>query len=184
MSKEFFYIAVKKGEGTSYGMTLLGSGPCIVSDTTADGPAARSGVKPGYVLLEINGKNVINKGHKEVREFIRSTEAHGWINFKFSTLDSACDFFGEDLRNVYENALRRKSNNCRRKSSPKPSQKSESASKSAGNKMELLKPTNEVEENNDLFQSVGVQVNNIGRAGDSPNNSRRTAPSPRNMVSS
>ena len=68
MSKpEVIFVSVWKGDHNSYGITLLGNGPCIVSDVSLDGPAAKAGVQPGLVVLEVAGKNVINKNHKEVK---------------------------------------------------------------------------------------------------------------------
>jgi hypothetical protein len=153
MSQEFFYISVSKGSSSTYGMTLLGSGPCVVSDVTSDGPAARAAVKPGFVVLEIDGRNVIQKGHKEVREIIKSAETKEWITFKFSTLESACQFFGNDLRTMYESCSKKRRSSGSVKSSPRKSDPKSLAPVDAGR--------GEAKENNagPQYQSVAVQAN-------------------------
>ncbi|GAU91800.1 hypothetical protein RvY_03989 [Ramazzottius varieornatus] len=109
MSKpEVIFISVWKGHHSSYGITLLGNGPCIVSDVSVDGPAAKAGVQPGLVVLEVGGKNVVNKNHKEVRQMIQAADVNLPVQFKFSTLDSACLFFGNELKSMYESCFSKK----------------------------------------------------------------------------
>ncbi|OQV18335.1 putative Regulator of G-protein signaling 16 [Hypsibius exemplaris] len=121
MAHEFLFISVRKGKSDAWGMTLLGTGPCIVSDVTSDGPACRANVKPGFVVLEINGRNVVQNNHKEVREIIRSADTQDSITFKFATLDKASQYFGPDLRIMYESCSKKRRSSGSVKSSPRKS---------------------------------------------------------------
>ena len=64
MSSDTFNITVTKGNRESFGITLLGEGPSIVSDIAKGSPAAFAGVQPGFVVVEVDGENVIRKHHK------------------------------------------------------------------------------------------------------------------------
>ncbi|XP_055334044.1 uncharacterized protein LOC129585405 [Paramacrobiotus metropolitanus] len=155
-AQDYFYIEVDKGNKPTYGMTLLGSGPCIVSDVVANGAADLSGVRPGFVVLEIDGNNVISKNHKEVREIIRVAESNtgGSIQFKFATMDAACHFFGRSLRETFESSRsRRKSDGARPSASPK-ARKSDSNLRMAADSRQ---PSAEIKDNRPSH-SVAVQV--------------------------
>lgn len=105
MPDKTFKITVSKGHGESFGITLLGDGPSVVSEVTSGSPAALAGVKAGFVVVEIDEKNVIYKDHLEVRDVLEPLRK---ANFKFSTLDYACALFGDQLKILYESSRSKK----------------------------------------------------------------------------
>ena len=148
---------------------------CFLQDVTTNGPASRARIKPGFVVLEIDGCNVTKNNHKEVREIIRSAETKEAITFKFSTLDSACHFFGEELRTLFEACSKKRRSSGSTRSSPR---KSSSDQKSVGSGSE--KQRQETKENVGLLRlssssssmfAVTTPINNKvdpGRPSDDP----------------
>lgn len=73
-------IEVERGAAGSFGITISGSKPCILSSISPRSPAEVAGLRAGDFLISINGLNVSKLPHEIIVQLINNASSKIWIS--------------------------------------------------------------------------------------------------------
>ena len=100
-----------------FGFTISSQQPCVLNHIVNGSPAALVGLKPGDLLLNVNGKDVSHASHDDVVRLVGCSGSCITLtigeNFTNSSSDSSSDeySYGHKVRNAYTNTYTDKRSN-------------------------------------------------------------------------
>lgn len=74
--------------GGSFGITISGQRPCILSSIARNSPADQSGLRAGDFLISINGLNVSKLQHEVIVQLINNARPKIWMTIAENYYDS------------------------------------------------------------------------------------------------
>lgn len=86
-------VEVERGAAGSFGITISGQKPCILSSIAENSPAHLAGLRAGDFLISINGLNVSKLQHEIIVQLINNANPKIWMSIaeNFYKSDSSDD---------------------------------------------------------------------------------------------
>ncbi|XP_074640641.1 regulator of G-protein signaling 12-like [Tubulanus polymorphus] len=90
-------VEIARGRN-GYGFTISGQQPCILSCIVAGSPAERAGLKPGDLLLAVNGENISKSPHDDAVRLIGSSS--GVLVLQIAESNNSSDSSDDDYHYI------------------------------------------------------------------------------------
>lgn len=92
-------VEVERGAAGSFGITISGQKPCILSSIAKNSPADLAGLRAGDFLISINGLNVSKLQHEIIVQLINNAHPKIWMSIadNYYKSDSSDDESGRVL---------------------------------------------------------------------------------------
>lgn len=73
-------MELERGASGSFGITISGQKPCILSSISKNSPAEVAGLRAGDFLISINGLNVSKLQHEIIVQLINNAHPKIWLS--------------------------------------------------------------------------------------------------------
>lgn len=85
------FFVVERDSTTGYGIHVLDSKPAVVSGVDPGSPAEKAGLREGFVLISLNGENVLEAEHADIIDLVQDNSTTLSLEVGFGDLSPVVD---------------------------------------------------------------------------------------------